>query len=603
MLCIIFFAFNKSSDNRDSASSVNKVLTPPSTSEVPVSEVSGTPGGSAGQTNVADIRSHPQATNKPPQTSASGTVEDTTQENKKAREVMIWDPEDWNVRRKESFSQYYGIYLSNDFVDLWGVHRCPALEKRNHPFSKDQPFLLFPGKILYLQSVNEEPENRYFIAVECHFHDKKAKKAMQVLVFVPPEFRPELPEGADDVEVMGSTFLVLNVNQIDWIRSDNVHPPAVTWGEFGLMRNILEELSQLPQLPAVCMKGSDIMPAETKERRKKNKRRSEPLNKQASASPLPAKRARKQRLKDQTLSSAESSSSSTAESAGASDQELADEDFEEESLVEIKPPKTQGVKTKPPKKQRKKSGGSKDVAESRKEMKETAPPFPYASFNPAMTAIPTPANLWSTISPQVAQGVVSQGLSDADRSWITSEIKKVVGDAVHTSMKDVDACITSVLRKFGAELRVQLDRKFNDLGSKIETLCGTLSKIQSKVEEIGGTPSFTWDQIVAQCKQFQEIQMFSKGQELPPPTSQFHHTAAGGISGGYYIAQPGAIPGMMYGSSYPIKSEVSGRSYPMAPPSASVAGSAATDMGGFGKYLRTNKTCCNLRNFMNHRYC
>lgn len=561
------------------------MLTPSSVSDQHVSPVPGLSGGFRKVAEFVEPAHDDQGGEQPPNTSADKSNDaDETASEIKSKEIITWDPEDWGVRRKDSLSQYYGIFLSPDFIDLWGVHRCPALEKRNQPFSKENPFILYPGKIVYLQKINANPEDRFFICVECHFHDKKAKKAMQALVFVPPEFRPSLPSDAGDVDILGSTFVTLNVNQIDWIRTENVTPAAVTWGEFALMRTVLEELSQLPALPDICVKGSDMQPAESKQSRRKRKK-SEPLNKK---SPKRIKQERKKKsLKIKSSSSSmESSSSSDNNESDDEDIGAGGDNTPDEDLIEIKlPSHAVSGGSKPPKETKKKDRKKSGSRETSDNKKGTAGAVSHIMQSSGPYALPTPANLWAAAALQSASSHTN-GLTESDRTWILSEFRKLVEDSVQSLAKSVEENILSLVRRSVSEQRTWVQDKLRQVEGKLDTVGGTLSEVKSKVEEIGGTPSFTWDQIVAQCKQFQEIQMFSKSQEIPLGAKQYHHSSAIGVPppGGYYMP-PSAmgLQNQQFMGPYGIKPEVPMHSYATAMPT-SAGISSTSDVGGLGKF-------------------
>jgi hypothetical protein len=125
------------------------------------------------------------------------------------------------------------------------------------------------------------------------------------------------------------------------------------------------------------------------------------------------------------------------------------------------------------------------------------------------------------------------------------------------------------------ELRTSADRGnaliregFTQVHSSLRALSEKTTDVHSKVEEIGGTPSFTWDQIVAQCKQFQEIQMFSKTQDQPP--QQYIPPKMGSASSMYYPQQHSLPP-----QHVPVSFHAPG-GYARPPPTATAPG----DYGG-----------------------
>jgi hypothetical protein len=156
----------------------------------------------------------------PPSPSAipatSGTIHDKTLNPVKEGELSVyWDPRDWNVRFIDTKSSYYHFHHSYDYPPRWGVTRVPAISKINSPFNKQNPLILFPGRIVYTILHQNDSDAHYYVFMEGHIHDKKAKKSAQMLVYIPEQCRPTVSSTAPPDVQLGACFQVLNLNHID----------------------------------------------------------------------------------------------------------------------------------------------------------------------------------------------------------------------------------------------------------------------------------------------------------------------------------------------------------------------------------------------------
>lgn len=465
----------------------------------------------------------------------------------KQDQMMLWDPEDWNVRRREHYTNYYTFFLSNDFIDLWGAHRCPALEKRNHPFSKESPFILYPGKYVFQASTT--PDDRHYIAIEVHYHRKNAKKATQVLVYVPEEYRVPLPKDSSVEDQYAASFMVLSVNQIDWTRTDNARPTACTWGDFALLSEAVQELSALSTLPDMCYKSGAILPSSQK---RHSKNVSRPIQSSKNEDSLEVRPRPKRHRKSKAAGSGSDEADEAVEEGDNSDvgAETAGSAMDEPPIKRTKS-KSSVVSVS-------KRGGPRVGASTSAILPEKGS-HSLLQHAPQPPPLPTSASIWPGV-------IGASGLNDSDRAWLSTETRRQMTEILSGGLRDFQMTMLHELRASADRENTYLREAFRDIRSSLNAVSTKLSKVDEKVEEIGGTPSFTWDQIVAQCKQFQEIQMFSKSQDKPPqhvpppmghtssmypPVQHHQHLPPQHMSAypGGYPRPPTTVPAGNYGGS------------------------------------------------------
>lgn len=418
--------------------------------------------------------------------------------------LCVWDPVAFNVYAKDTRPKSYAMYMSHDYPSLWGSLRAPGLEKRNAPFTPQLPFTLFPGRIVYSLAQTPDQPDHYCVYMETHFHEKKQKKGIHVLVWLPEQSRPKVSERAPEDVQLGSSFSLLNVNQVDWVRTAQADPNAISWMVFKEIIIFIEELSQLSSLPEIVLKSCDILPPNVKRLSKEvhqgaYKESSVPSDGD-DANPI---KDDKPVVLDKPMRNKKRPVPFTPSEPHKVTTKLAS-DFEDEQLEEIH-------LIRPDKKAKAASSSSAKGAVA-----------PSAHGSSSVVASKT-----SLPSMTIPTGPVSMELCPRDRQWLSSEIKIAVKEGMRDMVQNLQTytkdgyrtAINDIAHSVGDAHRNLFERIQNSVGAKQDSVLQQLNDVRAHVQDLGATPTFTWEQIVSQFEQYSKMfqqQQHQSSMGIPP---------------------------------------------------------------------------------------
>lgn len=490
-----------------------------------------------------------------------GTLEDDSK-------LCAWDPVAFNVYTKDTRPKSYAMYMSHDYPSLWGTLRGPGLEKRNAPFTQQLPFTLFPGRILYSLAQSPDQPDHYCVYMETHFHEKKQKKGINVLVWLPEQCRPKVSERAPEDVQLGSSFSLLSVNQVDWVRTAQADPNAVTWMVFKEILIFIEELSQLPSLPEIVLKSCDILPPNVKRQSKEvvqgaykessaNSDGGDESNPVKDEKPVIAEKPVRPKKRPTPYTPSESQKVNTKITSDFDDEPLEEITFGEDS-------------TRPVKKTKSTSSGSS---------KGAVAPSAHGSSSVVASKTLLP-------SMTIPTGPVSMELCQRDRQWLSTEIKNAVRDGMRDMVENLQSytkegyrtAITDIAHSVKDAHRNLFERIQNSVVAKQDSVLQQLNDVRAQVQDLGATPTFTWEQIVSQFEQYSK--MFQQQQQqssMGIPPSGPHMPAAAGMP---HQSYPYGVGGPSY--HHPGGSMLGGPQQSYAPQQYGMQQSHYPSAGGIG---------------------
>lgn len=435
---------------------------------------------------------------------------------KEGDHMVKWDPKIWKITSINDRSQYYTYYYSYEYPVRWGVRRVPAIAKHNAPFSRADPLLMYPGRIVYTVNRSGDPPDQYYVFVEGHLHDKKQKRSAQMLLFVPEQCRPSVSDTAPEDVQLGACFQIMNLNYIDVLRTCNADPPAVSWDIYLNIQEFVRVLMELETLPEICFRGVDIMPSGSQ---RSNKRRNinygpppdevEPVqDDSASGEPSRNKSKSGRPLNKTTPFTPEPipPGRNNKSSLGSEEEEQPPTAPEGQSGKNPPRPEPPNKKPRTGRGSTGKSGATSDAVKAI----EDARGGTSASGGTA-TVIPTPIELGTIL--RGTDLLTTVNLSQSDREWISAEIRSHIRGALNemttnTLLPQIRTSTESVraLVKGSRETIIDAVKASSaDERQQLGTVQNSVSQMQRDVSELLKTPMFTWEQMVNQFDMYNKI--------------------------------------------------------------------------------------------------
>lgn len=498
----------------------------------------------------------PPASSPLPSSSSSETPETTLNPVKEGEHKVLWDPRDWLVRYTDTRSPYYHYHHSYDYPPRWGVHRVPAISKHNSPFNKQNPLILYPGRLVYTMLHQQDSNEHYYVFVEGHIHEKKAKKSAQMLVFLPEQCRPPISAAAPPDVQLGHCFQVLNLNHIDALRTYHADPFSCTWEQYNEVKELMQDLMELPSLPDICIRGVDILPvAASRAQKRKAINYAQPADDDSSPVaddhdqlvPIPVPEAETKVGQRDRRKSAPYTPEPISSGAGSKKPRGGSEKTGEDT-------RQQDKSSEPaPKKPRKSSvagtrGSTGNVSSFKEKATELSNPSGGSS-----TVIPSQFTMSLPVVPASTPTAVptSLSLSKTDRDWIASEFRIACKDNFNSVMVPYLQRMEDTLRasiKGSREAVVDclrsLSKDSTSTEAELVVVKNSLSKVERDIGELLKTPKFSWDQVVSQFDMYSKISRGAGDTARPSYGGAPAHLAGGIPSTAGYVGAHPHQPGM-----------------------------------------------------------